>query len=148
MYHLAFPVYHWGKLGTYNIHIYVNKKTQKVGNEMKNMHWTNTSMHLHDESWNRHWYILNGSWCTSTTTPLPSQPSPHPLKKWPPEHSTTLIVNIDTFSHKLHKSPAVICMERRNSYRCCYMNSGVSSMNICPTSRPMLCETVVCCCVI
>lgn len=34
-------------------------------------------------------------------------------------------------------------MERCNSYRCCYMYSGVSSMNICPTSRPVLCETIV-----
>lgn len=56
---------------------------------MKNMHWTNTSMHLHDETWNHHQYISNGR-------PLPMPPQA--LEKLPRTGDYT-----DTFSYKRHR---------------------------------------------
>lgn len=77
-----------------DIYIFINQILK--WNE-KNMHWTNTSMHLHDETWKLHKHILNGRWCTSTTTTATMNPESFPA------HPTTLIVNIDTFSNKLHR---------------------------------------------
>lgn len=55
-------------------------------------------------------------------------PSPEKLPRSPDfphcEHGYILI--------QVTQSPTVGFMEGCNSYRCCYMYSGVSSMNICP----------------
>ena len=80
------------------------------------------------------------------TLPLPLPPRP-PWKYPRPTPPTTLTGNKDTFANKLHKVQLLFHGERRNGYRCCYMYSGGSRMGVCPTSRPVSCETVVFCCV-
>lgn len=58
-----------------NLVIIIYKKPKLKIKWKMYMHWTNTSMHLHDETWNHHQYISNGRWRAST----PAATSPRKL---------------------------------------------------------------------
>lgn len=86
---------------------------------MENMHWINTSMHLHDETW-----IYHGTFPTVDASPLQLT-----CRK------RTCVLDYTHCKHRyslieMTQSPTVGCTER--SYRCCYMCGIVSCMNICP----------------
>lgn len=97
---------------------------------MKNMHWTNRSMHLHDETWNHHQYILNGSWCTSTTTTATTSPPNTSLHYTHREHRYILV--------QTTQSPAVVFHGALQQLQMLlHVQWSISRMSICPTSRPV-----------